>query len=343
MTYRGLVLLTVVGAMVAMIEVPIAGQAPEAQAAAAKKLQADAEAAAAAGRMRPRPWEAPLTTPWTHPRTPWGDPDIQGMWSNYERVPLQRHPDLKGREFWTDAEIAAQEAKINATQAVQGQGKQASTGFRDQQNYNNIVNWPGFEWVHVSRRTSAIIDPPDGRLPAWTLEQVKRYEEREAITLPRGDADWTTDRPPGERCIADFDVPNISNWGMGVTDDADLSFGASNGSGGDLRGNAIRFVQTPGYITITRENVSGRGEQIFNVIRLDGRPHLPKVFTQYRGDAIGRFEGNTLVVEYTNIKYYGPYLLSYGGSHHPELWVVVLSGGQRRSPQSHRTVHARSP
>jgi hypothetical protein len=301
--------------MVAMAEVPIAGQA-ETQAAMAARLRAEAEAAAKAGRRRPRPWEAPLTG-WTHPRTPWGDPDIQGMWSNYERVPFQRDPALKGRETWTDAEIAAQEARINQVQAAQGEGKQASTGFRDQQNYNNIVNWPGMEWVYVSRRTSAIIDPPDGRLPAWTLAQVKAYEEREALTLPRGDADWTLDRPPGERCIADFDVTHVSNWGMGVTDPSDLSFGAGNGSGGDLRGNAIRFTQTPGYVTITREGVSGRGEQIYNVIRLDNRPHLSSKFLQYRGDAIGRFEGNTLVVEYTNLKYYGPYIPSYGSSFYP--------------------------
>ena len=325
MTFRGLILFAVVGAMVAVTEVPIAGQAPEeAQAAKAKRLRA--EAAAAAGKMKPRPWEEALTTPWTHPRTPWGDPDIQGMWGEPERVSFERPEKFGDRTTLTDAEIAALEARYNKVSALQGQGKLVSTGFRDQANYNNIVNWGGDAWQHVSRRTSAIIDPPDGHLPAWTLDAVKRYEEREALTSTRGDADWTVDRPPGERCIATFSVTSIGNWGLGnggvreaAPNDAANEGGQAANAGGDGQGrlNVRRFTQTPGYISITREGVSGRGEQIFNVIRLDNRAHLPKTFLQYRGSTVGRFEGNTLVVEYKNIKYYGPYIMSYGGNHHP--------------------------
>ncbi len=75
-----------------------------------------------------------------------------------------------------------------------------SKKLRNQANYNSVVGYVA-EKARYAKRTSAIIDPPDGRLPMWTMEQVKYYEMREAMTAGRGDSDWTVDRPTSERYI----------------------------------------------------------------------------------------------------------------------------------------------
>jgi hypothetical protein len=109
---------------------------------------------------------------------------------------LERPAKYAGKEFLTDQEVAEQEKEANSKNEERGKGKQENRGFRDQANYNAVVGYSP-EHIKVSKRTAAIIEPNDGLLPAWTQEQVKNYEAREAYMAPRGDADWTTDRPPG--------------------------------------------------------------------------------------------------------------------------------------------------
>ena len=300
MRYRCLVLGGVVAAVVAVAWVPIGGQAPRGGAGTGAAT-------------------------WTPTRTAWGDPDLQGIWRGLEEIPFERPAKYEGRELLTDAEHAALEENRNAKNAERGAGKQENRGFREQPNYNAIVGYSP-ERIRVSRRTAAIVDPADGLLPPWTLEQVKRYEALEAATAGRGDADWTIDRPPGERCISDFAVPYVNNWGMGlgpgapnvyhdfekVIGNPEVNPGGDGISPNASPGGTRRFLQTPGYVVVSEEEGNN-----YHIISLDGRPHLGAKFQQYQGDQRGHWEGNTLVVETTNVQYFGPVIPSYGSAIHP--------------------------
>jgi hypothetical protein len=295
MKLRCVVLIGALAAVVAVASVPIAAQAPPPAASNA----------------------APT---WTQPRTAWGDPDLQGIWRGMHRVPFERPPQYEGREFLTDAEVAERVRRGEERNALRLQGKQENRGFRNQPNYNSIVGYSA-DPIRVSRRTSAIIDPPDGRLPPWTLEQVNRYEAREAVTLGRGEGDWVVDRPAAERCIVIIEEPVLGYWGMALggrsagaaetADTVNLGEGFSNGGS---PGGVRRILQAPGYAVITLEQggSGGQGPEDYRIVPLDGRPHLGSKFKQWMGDARGHWEGNTLVVETTNIKYPYPIISSYG-------------------------------
>ena len=266
-------------------------------------------------------------TSWTPPLTPWGDPDLEGVFRAREQIHFERPAQYAGREFLTDKEVAEQEAGLWERNVRTGKGLQTSLGFRQQANYNAVVRWSP-ERPRVARRTSAIIDPPDGRLPPWTLEMVKVYEEREAVTLERGEADWTIDRHTPERCLPAIKLAWVPNWGLGLGSgeierslargadgDAAFNLGGTINTQNPLRRLAwfspMRIMQAPGYVVIQKPREPGQ------IIPLDGRPRLPKTFEQYLGDARGRWEGNTLVVEYTNIKDVGPVIYSYTHGLHP--------------------------
>ena len=145
MKYRCLVL---VGVFVAVASVAMPGQAPRAKGSAAAPAK-----------------------PWAQPRTVWGDPDLQGIWRGLAHVPLERPRAFAGREFLTDAEVAARIREIEERQAIRAAGEAVELGTRSQPNYNGIFTLA--DKYKVSRRTSAIIDPPDGRLPRLTPEAVK--------------------------------------------------------------------------------------------------------------------------------------------------------------------------
>ena len=305
MKYRGLVILMgVLAAVVAVASVPTAGQAPSYMA----------------------------------PQTSWGDPDLQGIWRGYGSVPFERPAKWAGQEFKTAEEIAELEEAANARNEARGAGKQENRGFRDQPNYNAAFGYNP-EKIRIPRRTSAIIDPPDGLLPPWTLEAVKRFEAREVVTAPRGDADWTVDRPPGERCIANFSVPNVNAWGMGLGSGEKRIYGGDfsailanpdvNPGGEGLNpnkgfGRPVRIIQAPGYVVLSFEE-----RYAYHIIPLDGRPHLSDKFEQYLADARGHFEGDTLVVEYTGIKSFGTVIPSYGSTIYPAADMSTVKVTER--------------
>ena len=296
MKYRGFVSFGAVVAVVAVASAPIAAQAP--RAAASTGAQA---------------------TSYTPPRTAWGEPDLQGLWQGDQRINFERPPELGGREWYTDAEVAEKERKANERNDLRLNGKQENRGNRNQPNYNAIVGYSP-DRAQYAKRTSAIVDTPDGRLPPWTPEQVKRYEAREAATLGRGEADWVVDRPTSERCIPVIPFPVLGFWGMtqsghnaGVAETAEtvnVGEGYSNSTSG---GGPYRIVQTPGFVALLQEESGlGGGQAGFQIISLDGRPHLGPKFRQWMGDSVGHWEGNTLVIETTNIKYPYPIITSYG-------------------------------
>jgi hypothetical protein len=203
-------------------------------------------------------------------RLPWGDPDLEGIWTNATLTTLQRAPELGTKAFFTADEAAAwDKQRVQATNADRPL-RAGEVGA-----YNDAFFERGTRGVK-SRRTSLIIDPPDGRIPAFTPEAQHKVDARtkhEAVSP----ADRPEDRWLTERCIL---------------------FGATVPMLPEPYNNNYRIIQSPGYVTILVEmNHDAR------VIPLDNRPPLSPRVQQWIGDSRGRFEGNTLVVETRNLKF----------------------------------------
>jgi hypothetical protein len=203
-------------------------------------------------------------------RLPWGDPDLEGIWTNATLTTLQRAPELGTKAFFTSEEAATWEKqRIQATNADRPL-RAGEVGA-----YNDAFFERGTRGVK-SRRTSLIIDPPDGRIPAFTpaaQQKVDARQKHEAVSP----ADRPEDRWLTERCIL---------------------FGATVPMLPEPYNNNYRILQSPGYVTIMVEmNHDTR------IIPLDARPPLSSRVQQWIGDSRGRFEGNTLVVETRNLKF----------------------------------------
>lgn len=198
------------------------------------------------------------------PRTPWGHPDLQGIWNNSTITPLERPAQFGGREFLT-----ADEARALDTAAATRYDQRLDDPAQDVDAAYNQFWWERGQTV-ATRRTSLIIDPPDGRLPALTPEGQVRAAAIAARL--RGVSTGPEDRNLAERCI---------------------TRGAPKLPGG--YNNNVQIVQTPTHVAIMQEMIHE-----VRIIPLDGRPHLPSGVGQWLGDSRGRWEGDTLVVETTN-------------------------------------------
>ena len=206
---------------------------------------------------------------WSHPRTPWGDPDLQGTWTTDDHigVPVERPAELGTKLFLTEQEWAAREAqqKLQAAKAPAG-APGATVGPPD--------HW-GESPRRAVRQTSFVTEPADGRIPAVTAEARKRAAPRDRGSFGTGPFNTFTDFTNFDRCI-------------------------SRGVVGSMLprpyGNGLDIVQAPGYVAIRYEMIHEP-----RVIPLDNRPRIGAAIKQYMGDSRGRWEGNTLVVETTNI------------------------------------------
>jgi hypothetical protein len=267
---------------------------------------------------------------WSAPHTKWGDPDLQGIWGGFESVPLERPAALGDKGFYTDAELADRvakaEARVKQRQALIAEGKVEHEGFRSVPNYNAIFGYSESEGPpHISNRTSAIVDPSNGRIPPWTLEQVKYWEEREALTKGRGETDSIDDINLNTRCINVVNEAEVTNWGLAfgganatapgrpdapvVGEDVDIGDGyGTNASPGPVR----RVLQSPGYVVFVLGDTP-----VYRIIPLNGRPHPSAKIREWMGDARGHWEGNTLVVDITNITFGSPIIPNYGGALYP--------------------------
>jgi hypothetical protein len=224
------------------------------------------------------------TAKWTAGRTAWGDPDLQGKWALGETgTPMERPKEFGNREFLTDAELAARvaearrkgpETEEERTATAPQRAPEHERGIRYQE-YNAFWNDAGPRQVTPWKRTSLVIDPPDGRIPALTPEAVKRLEAREAARRNRGEADTWEDRNLSERCL--------------LTAFVRFSAGATS---------VKQFIQSPGYVTIIVYALNANDPII---IPLDGRPRPSDNVRAWLGIPRGRWEGNTLVVETTHI------------------------------------------
>jgi hypothetical protein len=219
---------------------------------------------------------------WTLQRTPDGKPDFQGVWANNTVTPLQRPPQWKGKATLTDAEVAelqkvAQQIYDNDGDAQFGDGlimavldKIEKPGSYDPGTGNYNQFWIVERDWH-DRRTSLITDPPDGQVPALTPAAQKRREAEIAHRRAHAFEDPEA-FPAGERCV-NFGLPRV---GAGYN-------------------SYLQIVQTPGYVMIMNEMAHDA-----RVIPLDGRPHPPSSVRSWNGHSVGRWEGDTLVIDTRN-------------------------------------------
>lgn len=211
---------------------------------------------------------------WVVPRTPEGHPDLQGIWTNATITPIERPATFAGKTTVSDAEAVRFEQQSNG-QLYGDQRSSNAEADRDHA-YNALFFDRGTELARVDgqKRTSLIVDPPDGKIPPMTPEGQKRLASR-----MRGMArfDRPQDRPLGERCL--------------------MGFGSTSGPPmlPVLYNNNYQIVQTPEAIMIMVEMVHD-----VRIVHMDGRPHASSDVRQWLGDSIGHWDGDTLVVDTTN-------------------------------------------
>jgi len=242
----------------------------------------------------------PAGKTWTPPKTPWGDPDLQGVWPGTDLVgvPMERPQQFGTRAFLTEQEYAQKQdfakktAELDTAEFV-SRDRVVSRGDRlvkceddPEQCSNGVRIGPPNYWDErgkPNRRTSLIMDPPDGRIPPLTPEAQKAAAARAAARSARpcaktfaGCHDSWEDESLWDRCITRGTVgsmvPNTYN-----------------------EGNQI--VQAPGYVVLRNEMIHES-----RIIPIDGRPHNGPDVRTWLGDSRGHWEGNTLVVETTNFR-----------------------------------------
>jgi hypothetical protein len=219
---------------------------------------------------------APPSKAYTAPTTPWGEPDLQGTFSNRTITPFERPANVAGREFFTPEEVAAMEKQ--AASRGGDEGRNRGTRGDVERAYNDF--WWDRGTKVTTLRTSMVVDPPDGRVPPLTEEarrrqadEAKRPAFRGTGASGRGTDTWL-DRSTFERCIT-RGLPGA------------MSPTAYN--------NNYRITQAPGVVAIEIEMLGGT-----RIIPTDGRPHVSPAIRQWVGNSVGRWEGDTLVVETTN-------------------------------------------
>ena len=203
------------------------------------------------------------------PRMPDGHPDLQGIWDFRSATALERPARFAGREFMTPDEVVAYEQEAIARE----DGRPPDDG-RTEQSVHPVWWLDYGKTVVGSRRTSLIVDPLDGKIPALTPEGQKRNAARRAAARSHGPADSYEDRSLQERCIT-RGLPEVTLPGP--------------------YNNNMQIVQSPGYVLIFTEMIHDA-----RVVPMDGRPHNSPDLRSWMGDSRGRWEGDTLVVDTIN-------------------------------------------
>jgi len=201
--------------------------------------------------------------PYANPKTPWGEPDLQGVWSSDDMggIPRPRPAAMGTRLYMNDQEYAARVKTIQTD--VSNRENSATSTFR-----NDFAR-------RAFRQTSQIVDPPDGSQPAFTPAAETRRASRDRGTFGDGPFDTTGDFTLYDRCITRGVVGSMLRV---------------------IYGNGVRIVQSPGVVAVTVEMIHDT-----RVIYTDGRKHINDGIRQYLGDARARWDGDELVVETTNL------------------------------------------
>ena len=234
---------------------------------------------APSGTTRTKAATPPPARTWNAPRTPWGDPDLQGVWNDATSTPLQRPGGVGDQQVLRDDEVVGfqDDLAYNLTRDRRDGGPEIDVN----RAYNE--HWMDARRLKITadHRTSLIIDPPDGRIPPTvplTPEKQKARAAR-AAAVARFNAGMPNDHAEMSlpvRCVIRTDsppyLPTIYN-------------------------NDFQIFQSPGYVVIAPEMIHSA-----RIIPLDNRPHLPSSLRQWLGDTRGRFDGQTLVIETTNFR-----------------------------------------
>lgn len=236
--------------------------------------------------------------------TPWGDPDLQGIWTDIYDTPLQRPVRFAGREFLTEEEVAALDTQRSAILRRDHREPQGSE--RDVSGAYNAV----FESVKpTSRRTSLIVEPDDGRIPGYTSEARMRLDAYREYQLALMQATETCKKqepscrggkygPPSPRRAEAPPVYNADRLNRSDgPEDRSLAERCMGAVLPDFSGYR-RIVQSPTSVAIFYDTGQGQGWQ--RTIPVSASPHLPAAVRQRFGDSRGRWEGKTLVVDVTN-------------------------------------------
>ena len=202
-------------------------------------------------------------------KTAWGDPDLRGTWpiDNIASLPMNR-PANMGNRFWlTEEEFAQRQARANGSDAAYDREDKAGT--------IGMGHW--VESDSSGRRTNLVVDPPNGQLPELTPQAAALRLAGRSSWTPNTKYNWVTDFDSWDRCISRGFPASM------------LPFRYNNG---------IRVYQSPGYVTIALEMLGSR----VIPIRTGDPQHWPEQVDGYLGNSVGHWEGNTLVIETTNLK-----------------------------------------
>ena len=203
------------------------------------------------------------------PRTPWGAPDLQGVWDFATMTPMERPEQFAGKATLTEEDAATVVENANKQWQRISEGGENSTGTYDE------FWFDAGSGVTEDRRTSLITNPSDGKVPQLIPTAAERVAARRAY-LSDHPADSWEDRNNAERCI------------LGFNTGPPMSPSAYN--------NVVQLFQTESHVVLLNEMVHDA-----RIVPLDNRPHLPPHMRQWHGDSRGYWDGDTLVVETINL------------------------------------------
>jgi hypothetical protein len=251
MSHRSLASLSAIVVVSAAVSIPTTPVTGQSQSTGATPLPADAKT-------------------WTPARTPWGAPDLSGVYSNSDEsgIPFERPAEFEGRRL---EDISAKELEELRTAR---RGETATRSLAVDRPVDREVFWENLN--AVNSRAWLVVDPPDGKIPPTTPQAQERAAARAEARRGRGPADAAEDRSLYDRCI---------------------SRGLPGSMMPAIYGSSYQIVQGPDHVAILYEMVHET-----RVIPLDSSPHVGKGIRTYMGDARGRWDGDTLVVETTNFK-----------------------------------------
>ena len=244
------------------------------------------------------------------PRTAWGAPDLQGIWNTNTAVPFERAREYGTRAMMTEAEHAKALAELQARNQRPGRDSRevgGKSGVGTEKDVARAYNefWFGDKPTRLSYRTSMIINPENGRMPAFTPEAAKRIaDKREFLAALLQGTSGGRPGPVSPRRAErspDYNLDRINR-----SDNPEDRGGPERCLGDNLPvtmgtgtfGGVMQLVQSPDSVSLYYD--VGQGQGFAWVIPITNRPHLPKNVQLYHGDAIGHWEGDTLVVDVTN-------------------------------------------
>ena len=246
--------------------------------------------------------------PYSAPKTPWGEPDLQGTWTSQAElgVPFERPAAFGTRQTLTDEEFAQRETQAANQLKSDNADFDPETADTSRAGQVGSATSPPPTWLErgkASHRTSMVIDPPDGRLPPTSAAGLQRLRAAGLGALDNGPFDGPENMGLYQRCIT-RGVPNAMFPAV---------YNANT-----------RIVQGPGFVAVTYEMIHET-----RVIPTTPQPHLNQHFRPYLGDSRGHWEGDTLVVDVTNFSPKDDYRGAGAGLHLIEKYRRTADGGLR--------------